>query len=81
MPRYLVQWDYSSSLGAFAKGDDVELDTDLADHINRSSPGVLAPFVEPVADDIETPGETRALDAPPHDRMKRTPSHKRGGGA
>ncbi len=42
MKRYKVQWNYSSALGGpWRKGDVVELDPDLAEAINRDSPGVL----------------------------------------
>lgn len=44
--KYKVQWDYSSSIGAFDKGTTVEVDDALAEHVNRDSPGVLAPVKE-----------------------------------
>ena len=65
MPRYVFGWNYRSNLGAGSAGDTVDLDPDVADAINRDSPGVL------------TAADTRALDAPPADRMQRAPSHKR----
>ncbi len=43
MAKYKVQWDYSSSIGAFDKGATVEVDDALAEHVNRDSPGVLKP--------------------------------------
>jgi hypothetical protein len=41
MPRYKVQQDYRSGLGAFSKGDRVELDSTYAAQINKDSPGTL----------------------------------------
>lgn len=42
MARYLVQWNYKSSLGGpFLKGDVIEISEVLAADINRDSPGVL----------------------------------------
>lgn len=41
MPKYTVQWNYSSGLGSFSKGDVVELTEEDADAFNRDSPGVL----------------------------------------
>lgn len=42
--KYLVQWNYRSSLaGPWMKGDVVELDERLAEAVNRDSPGVLKP--------------------------------------
>lgn len=46
---YLVQWDYSSSLieGRITKGSKIDLAPQLAEAINRDSPGVLAPADQP----------------------------------
>lgn len=42
MGRYTVQWDYESSLGGFwRKGDVIQLDDEVAEAVNRDSPGVL----------------------------------------
>lgn len=42
MQKYRVKWDYVSSLGGpWKKGEILELVPDLAEHINRTSPGVL----------------------------------------
>lgn len=43
MQKYRVKWDYKSDLGGpWKEGEVLELVRDLAAHINRSSPGVLA---------------------------------------
>jgi len=48
MPKYSVQWKYTSSLGGpFLAGDVVELDEVRAEAINRDSPGVLKPTPNP----------------------------------
>lgn len=68
--RYIVQWDYQSSLGGpWPKDSVVELQEQLADHINRSSPGVLKP--------VEQKKEARATDAPTNDRQVKAPAKKR----
>lgn len=72
MPRYTVNWDYGSSLGSWGEGETIDLDADTADHVNRSSPGVLSPV------DEQPEPEPRAVDEPPHDRMVRK-ANKRGG--
>lgn len=42
--RYLVQWAYrTGSLGPWFKGDEVDLREDVAEAVNRDSPGVLVP--------------------------------------
>ena len=42
MKKYSVLWRYKSSLGGpWMKGDLIELDEDLAEAINKDSPGVL----------------------------------------
>lgn len=43
MAKYKVAWDYTSNIGSFDKGAVVEVDDELADHVNRDSPGVLKP--------------------------------------
>ena len=68
MARWVVQWDYSSSLGGpWAAGEAVELDAETAAHVNRSSPGVLVAEAEP------RPG-------PPADRMVRKAKARAGDG-
>jgi hypothetical protein len=40
--KYKVKWNYKSSLGGpWLKGDVVDLKEDMAEAINRDSPGVL----------------------------------------
>lgn len=58
MPRYRFTQTYRSSYGAGDRDQVIELDETQAANINRDAPGTL----EPVA-------ETRAPDAPPHDRQ------------
>ena len=69
MGRYIVGHNYTSNLGAFVQGSDVEINDDLAAHINRDSPGTLLP--------VNEAPEARAEDHPPHDRMVKT-ARKRG---
>jgi len=38
---YVAQWDFKSSLGQLTKGKTYTFFPELADHYNRSSPGVL----------------------------------------
>jgi hypothetical protein len=47
MDKYQVQWRYRSSLaGPWGKGDEIELEADTADAVNRDSPGVLVHWPE-----------------------------------
>lgn len=42
--RYLVQWAYrTGALGPWVKGDEIDLREDVAEAVNRDSPGVLVP--------------------------------------
>jgi hypothetical protein len=44
MAKYIVQWNYSAGqVGPYFKGDVVEVEDELADWIQRDSPGVLKP--------------------------------------
>lgn len=62
--RYTVTRAYTSgSGGPWRAGDVVEIDDDLAAHLEADSPGLLVP----VADEPEP--EARTFDAPPHDRQ------------
>ena len=70
MTQYRVTQHYQSGIGSFRKDAIVEVPDDLAAHIERDAPGTL----EPIADEPET----RADDAPPHDRMVKT-ARKRSG--
>lgn len=51
MAKYKVAWDYTSNIGSFDKGAEVEVDDELAEHVNRDSPGVLKPVSKPKAKD------------------------------
>jgi len=64
--KYIVQWNYRSSYGAFTEGETVDVTEEEAAAFNRDSPGVLQ--IEP---------ETRIEPAPPYDRMVKT-SQRRG---
>jgi hypothetical protein len=45
--KYKVQWNYRSGLaGPWMAGDEPEVEPELAEAINRDSPGVLVPVVE-----------------------------------
>lgn len=72
--RYTVQWRYASSYGGpWDAGTVVDLDTPVAEAINRDSPGVLAP----AARQARRAG-SRAPDGPTQDRAMRAPGRKRG---
>lgn len=43
MPKFKVAWDYTSNIGSFDAGAVVDVDDELAEHVNRDSPGVLKP--------------------------------------
>lgn len=46
MNQYVFQWDFANSEGTWKQGDTVTFAPDFAEWLNRSSPGVLVPFVE-----------------------------------
>lgn len=47
MPKYAVQWRYSSgSFGPWAEGEVIDLSDEDAEIVNRDSPGVLVPEME-----------------------------------
>lgn len=68
MSKYLVLHDYKSHLAQYKTGDVVELDTALAEWLNRDSPGVIEPYTsqgkveEVVKADrmVRKPGKQRA---------------------
>lgn len=72
MLKYVVQWTYKSSNGGpWGAGAVVSVDEDVAKAINRSSPGVLIPFVpepEPTPKP-EVKVSERAPKAPAKDRQ------------
>ena len=75
MPRYVVQHRYSSVdsgvvIGPFAAGDEVELDVERAEWVNRDSPGALVPVRAAPA--VEVP----AADDPPRATATRTSGPK-----
>jgi hypothetical protein len=59
--QYRFRWAYRSNAGVFEKGQVVNFASERAAWFNRDSPGVLEEIVT----------ETRAPDAPAHDRMMR----------
>lgn len=72
MARYRFQQTYRSGYGAGDEGDEVELTIDEAQAINRDAPGTLVMVREHKAD-----ADTRAPDAPAHDRqVKRAPQKR-----
>jgi N-acetylglutamate synthase/N-acetylornithine aminotransferase len=81
MPKYVVQWNYKSSLGGpFFEKDVVEMSDALAESINRDSPGVLKNIPLPLPE-----GKGKKNDGDPvdetviKDRMvKAAQSHGRG---
>jgi hypothetical protein len=47
MAKYIIQWNYGSGqVGPYLKGDVVEVEDELAEWMNRDSPGVLKPVKE-----------------------------------
>lgn len=75
MPRYAWNHNYRSNLAVGVAGETADLPDELADAINRDSPGALAPVAD--TPKAEPKPESRAIDEPPHDRMVRKAS-KRG---
>lgn len=73
MPRYTWQWDYRSSLTVGVAGESTDMPDELAEAVNRDSPGVLVA-------ESETPSTAeRAVDEPPHDRMVRGAQTRKAG--
>lgn len=63
--KFEVQWSYVSSLGGpWGEGDVIELPEDLADAVNRDSPGVLVRHVP-------KPPKTRQVTRAPQTRGKK----------
>lgn len=88
MARYRFNHSYRSGglggLGPYDKGAEVELEEDVAQYIERDSPGALAALdvprqAEPEDEEPEDEG-TRDVSAPPADRMQRR-GRTRGTGA
>lgn len=72
MARYRFTQNYRSGYGAGMEGDEVELTIDEAQAINRDAPGTLV-MVREKHDEADT----RAPDAPAHDRqVKRAPQKR-----
>ena len=61
MPRFIWNWNYYSNLTAGVKGDEVDIPVELAEHIERDSPGALSA--------VKAQHKERAVDKPPSDRM------------
>lgn len=76
MTRYRFTRAYHSSIVTAMEGDEHEFDDATADHLERDSPGVLAPVVVKAEPEVEE----RAVETPPADRMQRKPAAKRGAG-
>lgn len=61
MARFKVQQNYRSErdgelLGPWSKGDEIDLDQPIADHVERDAPGTLADLKPQVAKKA-TPGK------------------------
>lgn len=80
MPRYTWNWSYRSNLATGVAGETADMPDELAEAVNRDSPGALSPVAEKPAKAAEPAQDERSLDEAPKDRMKRSPDHKRGGG-
>jgi len=83
--KYLVKWNYASSMGVYLVDQVVELEVGKAAEINRDSPGVLveeeitteaqsAQSKNLVGEEEETEKKTTQ-----RDRMVREPKKRRGG--
>lgn len=70
---YLVAHDYRSSGGEFVAGTTVEIDVDLADWVNRDSPGTLVDDVPEPAPAVEV---ERAIVEPERNREARAPRNR-----
>lgn len=85
MGTHRITRRYKSGLGVFSEGDVVDLDDELAAHLERDSPGLLAgvdsapaepdPETEP---DGEVEDEAEREKKPPRDRQARTPRNRGG---
>lgn len=74
MPKFVVQWDYVvRNVVLHKQGDVIEIEKELADWMNRDSPGVLIPVKEAKG--------TRSLKSPKKDRMVKSTAGDRGGHA
>ena len=67
MMTYRFTCDYASNIGAWSKGDTVDLDDQTAAWLLRDVPDCI----EPVA-------PSRIVDRPPHDRQMKSAPKKRG---
>ena len=74
--RYRANWSYRAGLVAFAEGDVVELDDDVATHITvNDSPGVLTPVDADAAPDPEPEAEAEpAPEAEPEHEPEAEPT-------
>lgn len=81
--KYKITHDYTSSIGSYEKGAEVDLDDELAEFLERDSPGILKPVAEKKKAPAKTEDETtkeRAPQGPPADRAakgttKRSPEN------
>ncbi len=80
MATFQVNWDYSSEFKnqklKLLEGDQVELDDDVADFIERDSPGCLTPMLDLGEGEGDGEGdgqgdETHAPGKPARNRQKR----------
>lgn len=77
--RYRANWSYRAGLVAFAEGDVVELDDDVATHVTvNDSPGVLTPVDDVAAPAPEPEPEPEPEAAPDEDEAAPEPA-RRGG--
>lgn len=79
--RYRANWSYRAGLVAFAEGDVVELDDDVATHVTvNDSPGVLTPVDDDAAPAPEPEPEPESAAAPEPEPSEAAPEPTRRGG-
>ena len=77
--RYTVQWNYTSGLGGpWVQGEIVKLSPDLAEAVNRDSPGVLIETSALAAVLSDVPDDDPIPEA--KDRMVKRAKHRGQGG-
>lgn len=75
MAKYIIQWDYGSGqVGPYLKGDVVEVEDELAEWMDRDSPGVLKNMTSPRTPLPKGEGKKKK------DRMVKAPLWDRAGG-
>lgn len=77
MQTYRFNHSYKSNVGTWGKGETAELPDALAAHLLTDSPGCISPVKPKPEPESEPDDDTRAADAPPHDRQVKAAPKKR----